>query len=140
VRIAASLPFPQPFNQQPSPQRLDANVQFLLSEFLARQSGAEIRIPRPICFEDLLAKGGLVLVVGGLASQAVDECGIAVVFEFALNASNLADASFEQPRGFGLCPFAVENHLHHLEYVTFTLTHLDTIPELYLDHPASPSA
>jgi len=66
----------------------------------------------------------------------VDECGIAVFFEFALHASNLADASLEQSRRFGLCPFAVENHLHHLEHVPFTLPHLDTIPELYLDHLA----
>jgi hypothetical protein len=140
VRVASSLGFPQPFSQQPSPQRFDANVQLLLGEFLARQSGTEIRIPRPIGFEDLLAKGGLVLVVGRLASQTVDECGIAIRFQFALDASDLTDASLEQSRSFDLCPFAVEDWLHHFEDITLTLTHLHTIRVLYLDHPASPSA
>lgn len=74
----------QPFSEQPSTPRLDANVQNLVGELLTRQSGAEIRIPRPIGFEDLLPKGGFVLIVGRPASQSVDECGIAVFFQFAL--------------------------------------------------------
>jgi len=70
----------------------------------------------------------------------VDECDIAVRFQLALDASDLTDTSFEQSRSFGLCPFAVENHLHYFEHVSFTLTHLHTVRVLYLDHPASPSA
>ena len=39
-----------------------------------------------------------------------------------------------------LGPLAIENRLHHLENIAFTLTHLDTGPVLYLDHSMSSSA
>jgi hypothetical protein len=90
--------------------------------------------------ENFLAKDGVVLVVGWLGSQAVDENGVTTCFEFALDASDLAWASFEESCSLGLGPLSVEDRLHHLEDVTFTLTHLHTVPVLYLDHLVSSSA
>lgn len=70
----------------------------------------------------------------------MDEGGIATGFELLLEASDLADTALEQPGRFGLRPLAVENRLHHLEDIPRPLTHRDTIPVLYLDHLAPPSA
>ena len=87
-----------------------------------------------------VAQGGLVAVVGGPAPQPVDEGGIAARFELAPDAPDLAGAALEESGGLGLGPLAVENQLHHLEDVALTLAHLHTVPVLYLDHLAPPSA
>jgi hypothetical protein len=70
----------------------------------------------------------------------VDQGGIAVLLELALDASNLAGRELEQSGGFGLGALTIKNGLHHLENVAFPLTHLDTVPVLYLDHDLSSPA
>jgi hypothetical protein len=78
-------------------------------------------------------------MIGGLTTQPVDEYGIAAGFEFASDAADLANASLEQPCGLCLRPTTLDHPLHHLQNIPFTLTHLDTVPVLYLDHLVSPS-
>jgi hypothetical protein len=68
----------------------------------------------------------------------VDDGGIAMFFELLLDASDVLDREFQQSRSFGLCSFAIKDRLHHFKNVTFSLTHLHTVPVLYLDHRASP--
>jgi hypothetical protein len=138
ISLAATLP--KSFLQEPSPQRLNPDVKTFLGQFLARECGSEIAIAFLIGPQDFGSQCGMMLVVGGLASQSVNDSRIAAFFEFALDASDVSDAEFEESCGFGLRPFAIQNRLHRLENVTLTLTHLDTVPVLYLDHLASSSA
>jgi hypothetical protein len=138
--VAVPSPLPESLGQEPAAEGLDADMQPLPGELLAGQRGTEVRVTGSVGLEDLPTQGGVALVVGGLASQAVDQGGVATGLELALDASDLSDAPLEESGGLGLGPLAVENGLHHLEDVTLTLAHLDTVPVLYLDHLASPSA
>jgi hypothetical protein len=139
VRVAVPASLPQALGQEPASECLDADVQPLSGELLAGQGGTEVGVTRAVGLENLPAKGGVVTVVGGFATQPVDNSGIAA-FELALDASDLTDSSLEESGGLGPGSLAVENSLHHLEDVTLTLAHLHTVPVLYLDHLVPPSA
>jgi hypothetical protein len=140
VRVTPSASGPESLGQQPLPQRLDADGEPFLRELLTGQCGSEVGVPCPVGLEDSRSECGFALVVGGLAPQSVNQGGIALGFEFALDASDLTDGELEESGGFGLCPLAIEDGLHHLEDIAFTLTHLHTVPVLYPDHLLSPSA
>jgi len=138
--IAVPSSLPESCVQQPATERLDTDVQTLGGEFLAGQGGTEVGVTGSVGLENLPTQLSVELVVGGLVPQPVDEGGIAAGLELALDASDLADASLEEPGGLGLGSLAVENRLHHLEDITLPLTHLHTVPGLYLDHLVTPSA
>jgi hypothetical protein len=70
----------------------------------------------------------------------VGESGTPTGRKLHSDASDLSGAESQEAGGFGLGSLTVEHRLHHLEHVTFTLAHLHTVPALYLDHLAPPSA
>ena len=76
----------------------------------------------------------------GRPPQPVDQSRIAAAFELLLDTPHLADTELKESGRLDLGPVAVEDGLHHLEDITFTLAHLHTIPALYLDHRVPPSA
>jgi hypothetical protein len=136
ITLATTLP--ESFRKEPSPQCLDTNRQSFLGQLLASQCRSEVGITPLVGPQDFGFEAGIVLVVGGFAPQPVNDGGIAVCLELLLDASNLSDGELEQSRGFGLRAFAFKDGLHHLENIALTLTHLHTVPVLYLDHLAFP--
>ena len=105
---------PESCGQQPAAERLGTDVQTFIGEFLASQRGTEIGVACLVSFENLLAKGRVVLVVGGFAPQPVDQSGIATGLELLLDASDLAGTESEESGRLGLGAVAVEDGLHHL--------------------------
>jgi hypothetical protein len=140
VRVAVSSSLPESLGQEPPSEGLDADGKTFGGELLAGQRGTEVGVACPVGGEDTLAKCGLVTVVGGLATQPVDQSGIATGLELLLDASDLAGTEFEESGRLDLGAVAIEDRLYHLEDITLTLAHLHTVPVLYLDHLASPSA
>jgi hypothetical protein len=140
MRVASTSSLPESRIQKPSSECFDTDFEPFLGQFLAGEGRSKVAIASLVSPQDLGLELGIVLVVGWLAPQSVNNGRVASLFEFALDASDLSDAEFEQSCGFGLRSLAFQDRLHHLENVTFPLTHLDTIPVLYLDHLASSSA
>jgi hypothetical protein len=100
--LATTLPLPQPFGDQPAAERLGANVQAVLGQFLAGEGGSEVGVVLAVGSQDGLAKLGVGLVVGRLAAESVDDGGIAAGLQPSQDASDLSGAVIEQACRFGL--------------------------------------
>jgi hypothetical protein len=102
VRFPASLPLPQPLGDQATAERLSTDVQALLGQFLAGESGSEVGVMPAVGSEDGLSELGVGLMVGRFGTQSVNEGGIAADLEPSQDASALSRAFIEQWCGLGL--------------------------------------
>jgi hypothetical protein len=137
VGLTAALPLPQAGLHEPASERLGADVQVHLGEFLAGEGGAEVGEVQPIGEKDLSLEFGVRLVVGWPAAQGVDNGGVTTSLEFALEAADLADGQFEQSGCLGLGAFAHQDRLQDLEDIAFSLTHGDPVGALHVDRHGS---
>src|SRR5262245_9567917 len=138
VRFATALTLPQTGGQQPATQGLGADRQPLLGQLRAGEGGAEVGVTLAVGCQHRLLERRIGLPVGGLATQAVKQRGVAVRFELALNAADLTGAEVEQSSRLGLRTFPAQDTVQDLEDITFLLAHRNPVGGWHVDrHGAS---
>jgi hypothetical protein len=137
VRVAPPSPLPQALGEQPAAERLGKDAQALLGQLLAGEGGAEVGVAPAVGLQNLVPVGGVGAVIGGPAAQAVNEGLIAVGFEAALEAANMASRKAEQSCGLGVGSLPLKDAVQDLEDIALLLTHGNPVGHRHVDRHGS---
>jgi hypothetical protein len=121
--VATALALPEALGEQPAAQGIGGHLQAAFGELLGGEGGAEVGVVLAVELQDTATELGILAVVGGVATQAMDEGGVTLVPEAVQQATQVPGGELEQGSGLDWGALSFQDRPQDTQTIAFPLAH-----------------